>query len=138
VAADGRAPWDEARASNKGIRLARSRVQTSKRATVLIAVFASAAEAKHTEKTIHDVWTSYAADSDVKGAFSAGFGLSTAEIEVLIEEAKDRAVALIQQPQIQSAIYALADALPNAGKLPGKRAGQIIARALSSNLSTVD
>jgi hypothetical protein len=44
------------------------------RAKILIAVFASAAEAEHTQRTIRDVWTSYAADSDLKGAFSDGSG----------------------------------------------------------------
>jgi hypothetical protein len=103
------------------------------RARMLIAVFGSAAEAKYTQKTIGDVWTSYAAEGDLKGAFSDGAlaDLSTVAIELLIEDATRRATVLIEQPHIQSAIYALADALPNSGKLPGKRAGHIITQALS-------
>jgi hypothetical protein len=102
------------------------------RAKMLIAVFGSAAEAKYTDKTIEDVWTSYAAEADRRDAFSEGVlaGLSTSDIEVLIEDAIRRAKVLIEHPQIQSAIHALADGLPNSGKLPGKRAVHIIAQVL--------
>jgi hypothetical protein len=88
---------------------------------------------KHAQRTIRDVWTSYAAEDDLRGAFSDGFlaGLSTSEIEVLIDDAIGRAAALIERPEIQRAIYALAEALPNSGRLSGKQAGQIIAQALS-------
>ena len=120
----------------EAVRLARSEgadIDKWLRAKLLIAVFASAAEAKHTQKSIRDVWTGYASEDDVRGAFNDGFlaGLSTSEkIEVFVEDAISRATVLIEQPHIQSAIYALADALPNSGKFPGKRAGQIIAKAL--------
>jgi hypothetical protein len=104
------------------------------RAKLFIAVFASAAEAKHTQRKVRHVWSSYAAENDVWGSFSDGFlaGLSRSEIEVLTEDAITRAAAVIEQPEIQSAIYALADALPNSRKFPGRRAGQIIAKALST------
>lgn len=124
----------------EAVRLARSAgadIEKWLRARCLIAVFASAAEAKHTQKSIREVWTSYAAEADVMAAFNEGYlaGLSTSEIEVFIEEAISRATDLIEQPHIQSAIYALADALPNSGKLPGKRAGKLVARALSRKTS---
>jgi hypothetical protein len=122
------------------ITLARSEgadIETWLRARMLIAVFASAAEAKHTNRQLRDVWNSYEAENDVRQSVSDGLhaGLTTSEIEVFIEEALDHSAALIKQPHIQSAIYALADALPGNGTMPGKQAVQIITQALSGDPS---
>jgi hypothetical protein len=106
------------------ITLARSEgadIETWLRARMLVAVFASAAEAKHTNRQLDDVWNSYEAENDVREAVSDGLhaSLTTSEIEVFIEEALNHSAALVNQPHIQSAIYALAAALPSNGIMPG-------------------
>jgi hypothetical protein len=103
------------------------------RARMLISVLASAAEAKFTSRPLRDVWNSYEAEGDLKGAVEDGVyaGVPSDEIEVFIDEALDRAEALIVEDRIERAIEALADALPGAGRLPGRLAVDIISKALS-------
>lgn len=103
------------------------------RARMLISVLASAAEAKFVARPLHDVWNSYEAEADLKEAVADGLcaGLQPDEIEVFIDEALERAEVLVEEERIQRALEALADALPNVGRLPGHIAVEIINTALS-------
>ena len=96
-------------------------------------VLASAAEAKFVRRPLRDVWNSYEAEADLKEAVADGLcaGLQPEEIEVFIDEALERAEVLVEEERIQRAFGALADALPDAGRLPGHIAVEIISNALS-------
>jgi hypothetical protein len=104
------------------------------RARMLISTLASVAEAKHTGRQIADVWNSNESEGDLKAAVEDGIyaGVPTDEIAVLIDEALDQSEALLKQTNIQRAVQALAEALPDRGRLKGQRAVFIINRALAT------
>ncbi len=104
------------------------------RARMLIFVFGSAAEARHTGRSIVEVWNSAESELDLKGAVKDGLSanLSTVEIAGFIDLALEQVATLIDQPPIQRAINALADALPAAGQLTGRMVTSIISTAMRS------
>jgi hypothetical protein len=104
------------------------------RARMLISTLASSAEAKHTGRSIHEVWNSLESEDDLKGAVEDGMyaGIPAVEIGSFIEEALERSEAIIQQANVQRAIHALADALPDQGRLTGRRTVFVINRALAT------
>jgi len=104
------------------------------RARMLISTLASAAEARHTGRLTDDVWNSTESEGDMKGAVEDGIyaGLPTEQISVYINEALDQSEILMRQANVQRAVHALAEALPNSGKLNGQRAVFIITRALTA------
>jgi hypothetical protein len=105
------------------------------RARMLISTLASAAEAIHTERSIEEVWNSFESESDLRGAIEDGIcaGISDDQIPGFVNEALERSEELIRQATVQSAIQALADALPDQGRLTGRRAAFIINQALQAS-----
>jgi hypothetical protein len=103
------------------------------RARMLIATLASVAEANHIGRPVDDVWNSAESEGDLKRAVEYGIyaGLPTAQIGDYIGEGLDRSVALIDQVSVRRAINALAEALPNSGRMSGHRAVFIIKQALA-------
>jgi hypothetical protein len=103
------------------------------RARMLISTLASVAEAKYTARSVDEVWNSPESEGDLKGAVEDGIyaGLPTGQIGNYIGEALDRSERLIGQASVQQAISALAVALPDGGKLMGRRAVSIIKQALA-------
>jgi hypothetical protein len=102
------------------------------RARMLISTLASVAEAKHTERSVDEVWNSRESEGDLKGAVEDGVyaGLPTEQISGYVGEALDRSEILIERANVQRAINSLADALPDRGRLIGRRAVFIIKRGL--------
>lgn len=96
-------------------------------------VLGPAAEAMYTGKTLYDVWHGPQSANDFKDAVhqSIRAGLTHGEITAAIEASFNRAEADLNEPNIQLAIYALADALPVAGRMSGKKAHRIIMTALA-------
>jgi hypothetical protein len=104
------------------------------RARMLISTLASSAEAKHTGRPIQEVWNSLESEDDMSGALEDGVyaGVPNEQIGSFIEEALKRSEAIIQQANVQRAIHALADTLPDQGRLTGRRAVFVINRALAA------
>jgi len=104
------------------------------RARMLISTLASSAEAKHTGRSIEEVWNSLESEDDMRVAVESGVyaGVPAEQIGSFIEEALERSEAIIQQANVQRAIHALADALPDQGRLAGRRAVFVINRALAA------
>lgn len=100
---------------------------------MLMTVFASVAEAMHTGRAISEVWNSPESEGDFRGAVEDGVraGLSSEQIKVFIDRALAEAEALIALPEVRRAIYALADALPSAGRMSGRKAYRIVTKALA-------
>ena len=80
---------------------------------------ASGAEALHTGRSIHEVWTSSESEGDQRDAFQDGYraGLTDGQIEHFVCEALERSEELIRQETVQRAIKALADAIPDRGRM---------------------
>ncbi len=102
------------------------------RARMLISTLASVAEARHTGRSVDDVWNSPETEGDLTSAVEDGLyaGLTTEQIGVYINEALDQSEVLMGQASVQRAVHALADALPVSGKLQGQPAVFIITQAL--------
>ena len=96
-------------------------------------VLGSVAEAMHTGKSVSEVWNSLESEGDFAGAVADGMraGLGSEQIKMFINEALVNAEALVAQPNVRRALYALADALPSVGRMPGSKAYKFVARALA-------
>jgi hypothetical protein len=94
----------------------------------------AAAEAKFSGRPPDEVMESYECENDVADALRACklAGLSTEEAAQCVCGELDQAVEFFAEPQIWRAVLALADGLPVAGRLQGKRAAAIIGDALSA------
>jgi hypothetical protein len=105
------------------------------RARMLIMTLASGAEAMHTGRSIREVWTSPESESDRWYAFQDGYdaGLADGQIEHFVREALERSEELIRQETVQRAIKALADAIPDRGRMPGCQAAFIINQVLQAS-----
>jgi hypothetical protein len=105
------------------------------RARMLISTLASAAEAMHTGRSIDEVWTSLESESDLRGAVEDGIcaGIADDQIPGLVNGALERSEELIRQATVQRAIEALADALPDQGRMTGRRAAFIINQGLQAS-----
>lgn len=103
------------------------------RARMLITTLASAAEAKHTARPVIEVWNSHASEGDRKGAVEDGVyaGATNNVIAAFIDEALHQSAALVEQENVWRAILALADALPDHGRVLGRRAVWTIKRGLT-------
>jgi hypothetical protein len=104
------------------------------RARLLISTLASSAEAKHTGRLIHEVWNSLESEDDLARAVEDGVyaGIPDEQIGGFIDEALERSEIIIQQENVQRAIRALADALPDQGRMTGRRAVFVINQALAA------
>jgi hypothetical protein len=104
------------------------------RARMLISTLASAAEAKHTGRSIDEVWNSLESEDDLKGAVEDGVyaGIPHEQIGGFIDEALERSKIIIEQEKVQCAILALADVLPDQGRMAGRRAVFVINQALAA------
>jgi hypothetical protein len=105
------------------------------RARLLIMTLASVAEAKHRGRPIHAVWNSPESECDRRDAFKDGYraGFSDGQIEQFVSEALARSEELIRQDHVQRAIEALADALPDRGKMFGHQVAAIVNHALQAS-----
>jgi hypothetical protein len=105
------------------------------RARLLIMTLASVAEAMHSGRSIVEVWNSPESESDLRGALRDGYraGIADGQIAYFIREALERSEELIRQETVQRAIEALADALPDQGRIAGRRAAAIIHHALQAS-----
>lgn len=105
------------------------------RARMLISTLASAAEAMQTGRSIDEVWNSFESESDLRGAVEDGIcaGVADDQIAGFINEALERSEELIRQAPVQRAIEALADALPDRGRMTGRRAAFIINQGLEAS-----
>jgi hypothetical protein len=104
------------------------------RARLLINVFGAAAEARYSDKTFEDVFESYENEGDVRDTVQhCGMAGVTGEaMHLAIHNAKTRAMSLIEQPQVWSAVTTLADKLPSTGRLDGKKVAAIISAAMEA------
>jgi hypothetical protein len=109
-------------------------ISTWLEARALITVFGPMAEAVARRKSFHDVWDSYESEADVRSLVrdSVIGGLRDKELDSLLNKTVERAAAMLQRPEILTAINALAEALPEAGRMDGKDAAAIIGRAMAS------
>jgi uncharacterized protein (UPF0335 family) len=105
------------------------------KARMLIMTLASGAEAMHTGRSIHEVWTSPESESDQRDAFQDGYraGLADGQIEHFVCEALERSEELIRQETVQRAIKALADAIPDRGRMTGCQAAFIVNQVLQAS-----
>jgi hypothetical protein len=105
------------------------------RARLLIMTLASVAEAKHRGRPSLAVWNSLESECDRRDAFIDGYraGFSEGQTEQFISEALARSEELIRQDHVQRAIEALADALPNRGKMLGHQITAIVNHALQAS-----
>jgi hypothetical protein len=108
-------------------------ISTWLEARALITVFGPMAEAVARRKSFHDVWESYESEADVRSLVRDGVigGLRDKELDSLLNKTVERAAAMLQRPEILTAINALAEALPEAGRMEGKDAAAIIGRAMA-------
>jgi hypothetical protein len=92
------------------------------------------AEAVARRKSFDDVWDSYESEADARSLVRDGVigGLRDKELHSVLNKAIERAAAMFQRPEILAAINALAEALPEAGRMDGKDAAAIIGRAMAS------
>jgi hypothetical protein len=102
---------------------------------MLISTLASAAEAIHEARSIEEVWNSLESESDLQGAVEDGLcaGLADGQIAGFVDEALERSEELIRQAPVQHAIQALADALPDEGRMTGRQAAFIINQGLQAS-----
>jgi hypothetical protein len=105
------------------------------KARMLIMTLASGAEAMHTGRSIHEVWNSPESECDQRDAFRDGYraGLADDQTEHFVCEALERSEELIRQETVQRAIKALADAIPDRGRMPGCQAAFIINQVLQAS-----
>jgi hypothetical protein len=105
------------------------------RARLLIMTLASVAEAMHGGRSIDEVWNSPESESDLRDALRDGYraGIADGQMAHFIREALERSEELIRQETVQRAIEALADALPDQGRIAGRRAAAIILHALQAS-----
>jgi hypothetical protein len=105
------------------------------RARLLIMTLASVAEAMQSGRPIEEVWNSLESESDQRDAFRDGYraGLSDGQTAHFVNVALELSEELIRQEPIQRAIEALAAALPNLGRMTGRRAATIVNHALQAS-----
>lgn len=106
------------------------------RARLLIITLASVAEAMYSGRSIDEVWNSPESESDLWDALRDGYraGLSDDQTAHFINEAMERSVELIGAETVRRAIEALANALPDRGRMTGRRAAAIINDALQASI----
>ena len=87
-----------------------------------------------------EVWNSQESHSDYDDAiaYCLMVGLSSEQIDLFIKDALTHAEEQWKQPNVQRAIYTLAEALPSGGRMSGMKAYRIIARALADQSDIVD
>ena len=109
------------------------------RGRMLIAVFASVAEAKYTGRPVDVVLHSYESEDDLRSAIKEGLwaGLDIDAIQIRLDEAVATAMSLIQRKDIQRAIKSLADALPARGRMSGTKAVRIIRISMQGRANRV-
>jgi hypothetical protein len=105
------------------------------KARMLIMTLASVAEAMYSGRSINEVWNSSASESDMLDAIQDGYraGLADGQIDHFVREALERSEELIRQETVQRAIEALADAIPDQGRMPGCQAAFIIDQVLQAS-----
>jgi hypothetical protein len=103
------------------------------RASSLFIMFASVAEAKYLGKPFMDVWWTYESESDgndfIRNINWAG--LDDKAAKKLMESTLARAHELIEQPDVWRAVLAIADRLPNKGRVEGTEVARIVLTALA-------
>lgn len=105
------------------------------KARLLIMTLASVAEAMYSGRSIDEVWNSPESESDMRDAFRDGYraGLADGQIDHLVREALERSEELIRQETVQRAIEAVADAIPDRGRMPGCQVVFIINQVLQAS-----
>jgi hypothetical protein len=95
----------------------------------------AAAEAQFTRQTFDAIWNSYACEGDLSAANRDCIiaGLDESVGPDFISEHASRAVAAMKRADVWCAVLALADRLPNHGKMAGSTAIAIIQRALQDH-----
>jgi hypothetical protein len=105
------------------------------KARLLIMTLASVAEAMYSGRSTDEVWNSSESESDMRDAIRDGYraGLDDGQIAHFVCEALERSEELIRQEAVQRAIEALADAIPDRGRMAGRRAVFIVNQVLQAS-----
>ena len=84
------------------------------------------------DRPFEEVWNGYGSEGDIMDTLKAGHlaGLTTQQIEDLMDEAVTAARQEVARPEVWRAILALADRL-KPGRMNGRTAGAIISRAIN-------
>jgi hypothetical protein len=98
------------------------------RARVFDAVSGSIAEAIVSNRSFHDVWNGYEAESDGRGVLqdAAAADLAAKEVVATMKRMAVVSAYLMDKPDVWAAVLALVNKLPAAGRMDGAKAAAII------------
>ena len=118
----GAASFNEIRKAVAEARITGANIHTWVKAKALIAVFGAAAEARFRGVQIEEIWLSYACENDMHG-FAGDCKVCDLDDHAIgdyVTSALGVATDLIADPDVWRAVQAIAEMLPNRGRVEGR------------------